>query len=253
MLAVGPVLRAGLGKRRAGDCRRARGGKSAFGAIWKSHESVKNRSKHARVTYARVRASPAMPPHREGCLGRGCSMSAPGSKAKRSSSSVKGRPSSLSIPSNILRSASLSSWRAASRSGVSGVDGSLGANMALNAAAVTKLPLPRSVLLFPARTTTCSAYAIRPRGCARPCRSAPRSRTSCGRRQDFTRPTQRAVHRLGPSVGRLPPLRRLKTSWPLLSRIRNPIVRGGNAELTNWSRNGFRARAPFSSSACLKG
>jgi hypothetical protein len=68
-----------------------------------------------------------------GFLGRGCSMSAPGSRAKRSSSSVKGRPSSLSIASNILRSSLLSSWRAASRSGVSGGDGSSGVNTAINA------------------------------------------------------------------------------------------------------------------------
>jgi hypothetical protein len=60
---------------------------------------------------------------------RGFSMTAPGSRAKRSSSSVKGRPRSLSIASNILRSASLSSWRAASRSGVSGGDDSSGLNI----------------------------------------------------------------------------------------------------------------------------
>ena len=30
-------------------------------------------------------------------------------------------------------------------------------------------------------------------------------RGSCGRRRNFIRPTQRAVHRLGPSVGRLRP------------------------------------------------
>jgi hypothetical protein len=55
-------------------------------------------------------------------------MSAPGSRAKRSSSPVSGRPRSLSIASNILRSASLSSWRAALRSGVSGEDSSSGLN-----------------------------------------------------------------------------------------------------------------------------
>jgi hypothetical protein len=65
-------------------------------------------------------------------------MSAPGSRAKRSSSSVKVRPRSLSIASNILRSSSLSSLRAASLSGVSGGDGSSGENTAINAAAVAK-------------------------------------------------------------------------------------------------------------------
>jgi hypothetical protein len=65
-------------------------------------------------------------------------MSAPGSRAKRSSSSVKVRPRSLSIASNILRSSSLSSLRAASRSGVSVGDGSSGENTAINAAAVAK-------------------------------------------------------------------------------------------------------------------
>jgi hypothetical protein len=82
----------------------------------------------------------AMRSHRGGFLGRGCSMSAPGSRAKCSSSSVKGRPRSLSIASNILRSSSLSFWRAARRSGVSGGDGSSGSNIAINAAAVAKLP-----------------------------------------------------------------------------------------------------------------
>jgi hypothetical protein len=48
-------------------------------------------------------------------------MRAPGSSAKRSSSSLKGRPRSLSIASNILRSSSLSNWRAArGRGGLSG-------------------------------------------------------------------------------------------------------------------------------------
>jgi|HubBroStandDraft_2_1064218.scaffolds.fasta_scaffold639132_1 hypothetical protein len=67
-------------------------------------------------------------------------MSAPGSRAKRSSSSVKGRPWSLSIASNILRSSSLSFWRAARRSGVSEGDAFSGLNMAINAAAVAKFP-----------------------------------------------------------------------------------------------------------------
>ena len=67
-------------------------------------------------------------------------MSAPGSKAKRSSSSVKVRPRSFSIASNILRSSSLSNCRAASRSGVSPGDGSSGVNTAINAAPVARLP-----------------------------------------------------------------------------------------------------------------
>jgi hypothetical protein len=66
-------------------------------------------------------------------------MGAPGSRAKRSSSSVKVRPRSLSSTSNILRSSSLSSWRAATRSGVSGGDGSSGESTAINAAAAAKV------------------------------------------------------------------------------------------------------------------
>ena len=61
---------------------------------------------------------------------RGCSMSAPGSRARCSSSSVKGRRRSRSTASNISRSSSLSTWRAASRPGVSGGDGSSGLNTA---------------------------------------------------------------------------------------------------------------------------
>jgi hypothetical protein len=80
-------------------------------------------------------------------------MSTPGSRAKRSSSSVKGRPRSLSIASNILRSSSLNNWGAASRSDVSGGDDSSGWNTAINAAAVAKLLLSASDLFFPARTT----------------------------------------------------------------------------------------------------
>src|ERR1700722_424895 len=57
-------------------------------------------------------------------------MSAPGSRAKRSSSSVRGRPRSLSNASSILRSPSLSFWRTARRFGASGGDGSSGSNMA---------------------------------------------------------------------------------------------------------------------------
>jgi hypothetical protein len=47
-------------------------------------------------------------------------MTAPGSRAKRSSSSVKGRTSSRSIASTMLHSSSLIRSRAAMRSGVSG-------------------------------------------------------------------------------------------------------------------------------------
>jgi ATP dependent DNA ligase C terminal region len=72
-----------------------------------------------------------MRPHRGGFLGRGGSMSAPGSSAKRSSSLVKGRPKSRSSVSRILRSLAVSRWRAASRSAVSGGDGSSGLNMAV--------------------------------------------------------------------------------------------------------------------------
>jgi hypothetical protein len=76
-------------------------------------------------------------------------MSAPGSRTKRSSSPVSGLPRSLSIACRIMRSLSFNFWRTARRSGVSAGDGSCGLNMAINAAAVSKLLLPTSVLFFP--------------------------------------------------------------------------------------------------------
>ena len=85
-------------------------------------------------------------------LAGGCSMSGPGSRTKRSSSSVKGRTSSRSMAATILRSSLLSSWRAASRSGVTGEDGSSGVNLKPCAAAEglcppTINPLPRCLSL----------------------------------------------------------------------------------------------------------
>jgi hypothetical protein len=128
---------------------------------------------------------------------RGCSMSAPGSRAKCFSSSVKGWPRSRSIASNISRSSSLSNWRAASCSGVSGGDGSSGLNTAssylggvqrrlpispsknpiraqiandlveldrltINAAAVAKLQLPASVLFFPSQDDPFASQSLFP-------------------------------------------------------------------------------------------
>jgi murein DD-endopeptidase MepM/ murein hydrolase activator NlpD len=171
-------------------------------------------------------------------------MSAPGSRAKRSSSSVKGRPRSLSIASNILRSASLSSWRAASRSGVSGGDDSSGLNTAINAAAVAKVAIAASVPFFPARTTPLFSPSFFPPGTGGP---FPAEGGFKGREKSLVRCSSRLFglrrirpiggrRRIGEGVAVRRPQGGTVRTW-VSSRWKNPCCPGQFlAEINNASR-----------------